>query len=132
MPRAAKSIKRWFDWPGDLDGARAEFVFLTEQDTTEIQDLARTTRAVAARDKKGIEVEVVTDNAVLRRETAIRATCAWDGFYDADGKAMECTADNKAFWSCNAGFMAFLAECQETLAKEAADEEAKARKNSKR
>lgn len=132
MPRATKRVKQWFDWPGDPDGAKAEFVLLTDQDLTEIQDKARKTRAVSSRATSGMEIEVATDGSVMRRETALRATCAWEGFFDADGKPMECNDQNKEFWSCNAGFMAFLSECQAKL-KEAADaEEAEARKNSKR
>lgn len=132
MPRATKRVKQWFDWPGDPDGAKAEFILLTDQDLTEIQDKARKTRAVSSRATLGMEIEVATDNAMIRKETAIKATCAWDGFFDADGKPMACNDENKEFWSCNSGFMAFLSECQERLREVALEEEAAARKNSKR
>ena len=132
MPRATKRVKQWFDWPGDPDGAKAEFVLLTDQDLTEIQDKARKTRAVSSRATLGMEIEVATDSSIMRRETALRATCAWEGFFDADGKPMECNDQSKEFWSCNAGFMAFLSECQEKLKEVADAEEAEARKNSKR
>lgn len=132
MPRATKKIRQWFDWPGDPDGAKAEFVLLTDQDLTVIQDRARKTRAVSSQATAGMEIEVATDSALLRKETAIKATAAWAGFFDEEGKEMECNEQNKEFWSCNSGFMAFLSECQEKLRDVAAEEEAKARKNSKR
>jgi len=130
MPTADKKIKAWFDWEGDPDKARVEFSLLTDQDMAEVRSASQTQRRFFNQEKAEFELELRTNLAIDRKESALRATSAWENFFGADRKPMECTRDNIEFWSCNSGFMEFLFKCQAKLREDAAKQQEEARKNS--
>ena len=130
MPTATKKMEAWFDWVGDPDKARVLFRLLTDQDLDAVKTASQHHRQYFDRESGAFQMELRIDNSADRREAALRATLAWECFYDGDRKPMECTPENVAFWSCDPDYMGFLYQCQAELRKAAAEQLEAARKNS--
>jgi hypothetical protein len=94
MARVTSNTERWFEVPGDPDGARVLIRHLKPGAQREIEEAASKTVATGASDgQMALAVEL---NSVKRLALIVeRAVVGWDGFYDQAGAAMPCNSANK-------------------------------------
>jgi len=95
--RISKAEERWFEIPGDPDGGRLKIRHLLPGERAEVWEKAFPQGVQYRPDEKGKmapEFNMKPDRKYDREETAKRAVKDWENFFDADGKALECTPEN--------------------------------------
>lgn len=110
MPSVLPKLSKRADFPNDPDKAWCEFDLITDQEAADI------------RKRYPKEQDRIAALIVL-------GTTAWGNFFDKDRQPMECTPENKRFWSCNREFETWFFQEQTALKKEAAAQVEVARKN---
>ena len=122
--RIKKPIEKWFDVPGDPDGARVLIGHLLPGETAEIADETITFNPLGNGNK------TTYDRKKDRELTIKKALKDWENFFDADGGPMPCNDDNK-IRAMNEidGFLAFISECRESLSIDAVAQQKDQEKN---
>ena len=132
--RISKPVERWFDVPGDPDGAKIKIKPLSPREVTDIYDQAFKQTATYAKGKDGKYEPTFsqeTDKKLDRELTWTKSIVDWKNFYDHDDKPMKCTNANviRAAGEIE-GFATLIKELRDQLDLDIATEREEQRKNS--
>jgi hypothetical protein len=95
--RISKPEARWFEAPGDPDGARIKVKHLTPGERQDIYDKTMTQEINYKPDEKGNlqpMLRQVANKKEDREKTLTMRVVGWENVMDAEGKPLECTPDN--------------------------------------
>ncbi len=135
MPKVKPIRSRWFDLPDDPLKGRVHVRLLKKAEVQAIVAQGIDSKTIdKGFDDKGerlCETEIRVDNGKTAKLLAVACVLGWENFLDEKDQPLECTPENIKLFILEDGFAAFLKDCREVLAKEAADAEEEARKNLK-
>ena len=112
--RIRKPTERWFEVPGDPDGASIKIKALSPGERFAIYDKAF--KQTITYTDSGPKVRQDTDTGLDRIETAKAVIVDWKQMYDEKGKLLSCTPGNIVrVVNGIDGFMVFIRDCMKRL-----------------
>ena len=131
--RIKKTSARWFEIPGDPDGARIKIKHLKPKELSEINDKAFPQKIDYKKSKDGQFEPVIIDKSdgkLYRDLPIIFSVVEWENFYDEKGKDLKCTDEN--IQRCIdeiEGFSSMVNEFRDIMAKDILQERKQQQKN---
>jgi len=118
--RISKTLERWFKIPQDPDNGEILIVHLRPGEVQEILTANMTQEFIYEQGDERPRMIQRQNPGSNRDKQILSAVRNWKNFYDEDGKKMKCDEANviKAIQKID-GFVEFVSECREKLAKDA-------------
>ena len=96
MPKLTSKIKKWFDIPGDEDGAKVQILHLKKGEVQRIE--AETSRWLGKSVNDDFVSELEYNPQKQLRKLRIAALIDWKEFYGLDGNPLDCNLKNKELY----------------------------------